>query len=733
MGIAREEHEILMRPIDMPGGRLSFCYAYWGALSDPSAVSCCLAGGAWKPAASSVTQQLSDQWSSHVWDLGVWGSGSFRLRLVFPPTSISRSTPCFYDAFQLLCDGKEIWRGDAGENWQRWYTTGFSIFKRAEHAAYAGVALHAEGRRGVHLRAVRATGFLTALSLRDCTRWTVEGNDFSDNYHDPEYGWGEGDERNGAMFLEGVTDSVIRGNRAHRVWNGLSLRRCARLLIERNDISHCSNTCLKMAQSSDNRVIRNIFSWGIRISPGEVHARDSVSLLVESGSDNNVFIRNDFSHGGDGIFIRVLNHWCSTGNLFYGNDCSYANNNAVESWSPGNRYVRNKANWSSYGFWLGGSDDTVLVGNEVCHNGLHFRNAPMHFGNAGISVVHGPSTGFVLADNRIESNAGPGVALAYKPAVPARGWLIVDNRINRNSNDERGYAGHGLFLEHCDGVIIQGNDLHGNEGSPLAIGEASARVACDGSSARYRDGLRIMTPSPVVAGCQTTLRVEGHGSGAALYRWDFGDGTNAVSNQPSIAHTFAAPGALRAVATVLGSGKAWLATRVIPVIPRGTTIAPCDTAEGWGLLPADRGSLGCDRRSFAEGEGALVISARAAMGLSLVRHLAAPADLSSSTGVCFFYRYACELFVHTGKCNRIIGLRLHSGSAGAFHVRRRWSAERAPSEERYDWAFFTAAWTEMEREGSPELSRITDLEILFGPEEPADLVFRLGALMSISP
>jgi len=53
----------------------------------------------------------------------------------------------------------------------------------------------------------------------------------------------------------------------------------------------------------------------------------------------NRFLANDFTHGGDGIFIRVLDHWCSTGNLFEGNDCSHANNNAVEAWSPGNTYV----------------------------------------------------------------------------------------------------------------------------------------------------------------------------------------------------------------------------------------------------------------------------------------------------------------------------------------------------------------------------------------------------------
>ena len=60
----------------------------------------------------------------------------------------------------------------------------------------------------------------------------------------------------------------------------------------------------------------------------------------------------------------------SRGNVFVENDTSYANNNCVESWSPGNIFIRNKANHGSYGFWLGGGDQTVPIGNEAAFNGL---------------------------------------------------------------------------------------------------------------------------------------------------------------------------------------------------------------------------------------------------------------------------------------------------------------------------------------------------------------------------
>ena len=196
----------------------------------------------------------------------------------------------------------------------------------------------------------------------------MEGCDFSDNFHDPEFGWGERKPM-GGMVLTRISKSVIRNNKANRVWDGLSLIESDDNEVAANDLSHCSDVCLKMWIACRNVIRDNNLSYGLRIKPGEVHARDSTSVLVESGSNDNRFYRNNITHGGDGVFIRVLNGWVSTGNLFIENDCSYANNNGFEAWSPGNTYVRNQANHCSYGFWLGGSDQTVLTENEAAYNG----------------------------------------------------------------------------------------------------------------------------------------------------------------------------------------------------------------------------------------------------------------------------------------------------------------------------------------------------------------------------
>jgi hypothetical protein len=224
--------------------------------------------------------------------------------------------------------------------------------KAGDPKSFAGIGISADGCSGVTIRNIKVRGFQAGLKASDGDAWLVEGSDFSGNFHDPEFGWGE-QGRFGGMILTRISRSVIRGSAARESWNALDLSECDDDLIERNDLSHASNVCLKLWTSSRNQIIENDLSWGLRIKPGEVHARDSTCVLIESGSNENRFWRNDITHGGDGVFIRVLNGWVSTGNVFVENDCSWANNNCVESWSPGNTYIRNKANHGSYGFWLG--------------------------------------------------------------------------------------------------------------------------------------------------------------------------------------------------------------------------------------------------------------------------------------------------------------------------------------------------------------------------------------------
>jgi len=215
--------------------------------------------------------------------------------------------------------------------------------------------------------------------------------------------------------------------------------------------------------SSRNRILHNNLSWGIRIDPGEVHARDSTSVLIESGSNDNYFFRNDITHGGDGIFIRVLNGWVSTGNVFVENDCSWANNNCVESWSPGNTYIRNKANHCSYGFWLGGSDRSVLIGNEAAYNGLPDgkHNAPeSDFGHGGIVIVHGTGTHSVIDGNHCHHNNGGGIVLRGDLGTSGGAWRMQHVIVQNNILEDNRY---GIFARFTDDLFLGGNYFSGNE------------------------------------------------------------------------------------------------------------------------------------------------------------------------------------------------------------------------------------------------------------------------------
>ena len=258
--------------------------------------------------------------------------------------------------------------------------------------------------------------------------------------------------------------STITHCRANRVWDACVLVNSADNTIEENDFSHTSNTALKLWTSSRNRVRRNNLSYGLRKDPGEVHARDSTCVLIESGSNDNHLEDNNCTHGGDGIFIRVLNGWVSTGNVFEGNDCSYANNNGFEAWSPRNVYRHNKANHCSYGFWLGASDQTVLDGNEASYNGdpQGFHNSP-HLpggGHAGIVFMFGPSSHTICPEQHLRREQRRGDRRDRRHGVArARNGRPTTGSSNRNTLEKNRW---GLFLQHADWIDLAANSISDN-------------------------------------------------------------------------------------------------------------------------------------------------------------------------------------------------------------------------------------------------------------------------------
>lgn len=431
--------------------------------------------------------------------------------------------------------------------------------------SFSGTGVLLEGVRNVVVKNLKARGFDRGLWAEDCEGLLIEGCDFSDNHHNPEFGWGEYERVGGILFTR-VSRSVVRGNRANRVWNGCDLFESDENLIASNDFSYCSNVCLKLWTSSRNQILDNNLSYGIRISPGEVHARDSTSVLIESGSNDNAFYRNDITHGGDGVFIRVLNGWVSTGNLFVENDCSFANNNCVESWSPGNTYIRNKANHGSYGFWLGGSDQTVLRGNEAAYNGLPQgnHNAPEPgFGHGGIVIVGGASSHTLIDGNYCHHNAGGGIVFrgdtAEKPQWRTHHWIVQRNRLEANR--------FGIWGQRGDWIVLAANEFVGNERDvhfsdvtdAVQLGSA-ARAAGEGSALRAPIAI-LEAPSHARVGEPVLFDASRSRdpSGSPLsFTWNLG-GIRAEGER--VARVFSEPGFYRVGLTVSNGSLADLAFR----------------------------------------------------------------------------------------------------------------------------------------------------------------------------
>ncbi len=434
---------------------------------------------------------------------------------------------------------------------------------------YKNFGIFADGVSRVTLKNVKAKGWETGLKVVNGSEWLVEGCDFSDNFHDPEHGWGDQGNRGGIVF-ERVTGSTVRKCKANRVWDGISLTDSDENMIEENDFSHCSNTCLRLWTAGRNKIVKNNLSWGLRIKTGEVHARDSACVLVEAGSNDNHFLENDITHGGDGVFVRALNGWVSSGNLFERNDASYAHNNCFEAQSPRNTYRGNKANHGSHGFWLGISDKTIVEDNEACYNGdpAGHHNAPFAFnyvpknpksGHAGI-IFAGPSSHTIARRNKCLGNNGAGIAM-FGDGSPQRKfkafhWVLEENVIRDNR--------WGIYMEFADWIDMAANVCEDNRESNLVTGGVATNLTVHRDDSRIAQPPKAALSGPSFGKVGEEFALDASAStdpdGKPLsFRWDFGDGT--IATGPRVLHTFKETGFYRIGMTVTNGRFSDLAYR----------------------------------------------------------------------------------------------------------------------------------------------------------------------------
>jgi parallel beta-helix repeat protein len=595
--------------------------------------------------------------------------------------------------------------------------------------SFAGTAVTADGRSTVTLKGLTARGFLLGLYVKNATGWTITGNNFSDNFSDPSHDWGdprrihEGNAPAGAIALNQVSYSTVAGNRGDNVWDGLYLYYSDYNTINgANHFSYCSNVCLKMWHSSGNTVSGNVMSYGIRVSPGETHARDSASALIETGSNDNRFLDNDFTHGGDGVFIRVLNGWVSKRNYFYNNDVSFAHNNGFESWSPDNTFENNIANKCSYGFWLGGSDHTVMIGNTAAYNGTVNANAPEpDFGNAGVAVVNGSSSHFIFMNNNIHDNGdsshpATGLAIRYTLDYPAFHWIIQKNTIAYNSK-------YGLFYKDTKWVDLAANTITGNPQGNIYNGGNVTDVYSRTASVTdpVPDARSTISTATVQVGTAVTFNSSASTAPSGLpltSLWHFGDGTTATG--PQVTHVFTTPGFKRVGLTVNDSRMAdlqWFDVHVITANPETGTEDPATSWSYWLESPADTAVLVTDTTERMAGARSLRVDANASSGVHWYYPAARNAqwNLSGNNQLSFWMR---SLNQNSGGFESSSPtVRLYTSATSYYQYAAADLLDREVySEGRDGWKYFTmpfegnADWRRTVV-GSPSLANINYLEL----------------------
>lgn len=560
-----------------------------------------------------------EDWTTVMADLSAYKGKTITLRLSYESsTEIAEDASLRIDTIELREDGVRTFSDMAEAKvfywWDVAYGNGEKVadnmknkpFDRTSYrvptSSFKGTGILADGVSDVTIKGLTLSGFKNAMYIKNASNMTIIENDLSNNYTDPNGGWG--DQLGGALTLESVKGSTVKDNVAFNNANGIYMKYSDNNTIRNNQFAICSDVCLEMWNSSNNDIRDNDFSWGIRIDAyEEVHARDSTSQLMESGSNYNYFYRNDFTHGGDGIFIRVGNGWSCEGNVFEENDTSFANNNAVESWAGRNYFIRNKANYSSYGFWLGGTDESDVLYNEVAYNGIKPCNAAERgAGNGGLVFLNGTAEHIRIVGNDVHDNNGSGVAVRYDvsktPGYVAGHILIQNNRITGTTKG----AGNGdaIYLDSVDWVDVSGNLMEGNVNNGVFQNRNGANpvtnvIERDGTYIADEKAYESIVPTAEIKADRTVFHVDEEITFSAAdsyspagkelsYRWSMGDGYGpdaTVKTGKEVKFTFDKPGYYDVAVTVTDGTWSDIAWLNVNVTAAGEEIGTESDASDW--------------------------------------------------------------------------------------------------------------------------------------------------------
>ena len=287
---------------------------------------------------------------------------------------------------------------------------------------FFGLAIIIRNSKNVTVKNLNAKGYKVALMVRNTESLLLENCDLSYNYRPKlnstqekedisdwmSYHHNEKDEwlRYGAaIYLRSCNSFTIKNCKVTGGQNALMMTECNDGMIYNNDFSFNSGIGIGMYRSSRNNVMYNRVIFNVRGYSHGVYNRgqDSAGILVYEQSNNNLFYKNNVTHGGDGFFLWAGQTTMDTGkggcndNILMGNDFSYAPTNGVEVTFSRNKIIDNRMYECDHGIWGGYSYESDISNNK-------FRN-----NRIGIAIEHGQQ-------NRLSYN------LFYKDKEAIRLW-----------------------------------------------------------------------------------------------------------------------------------------------------------------------------------------------------------------------------------------------------------------------------------------------------------------------
>jgi parallel beta-helix repeat protein len=317
----------------------------------------------------------------------------------------------------------------------------------AKRDEFTGIGINIEGRKNVTIKNAVVRGYKNnirvlksenvkiincdvsySMAERMCTLSVPGNNMLWIRWLNSWRGYGCG------IWMEGTTNSTIRKCRSIYAQNGILIVNSNNNLITENDCAFNDGWGVGLWYSSDNIVSWNLADFGNR-KRGVEFGGDSTCFLVCGECNRNYIVGNSMTHGGDGFFlantpkedldllkIPLGKTGAADDNIIAYNDGSYAAANAFEgTFARGNIYYKNWADDCNYGFWLGFSNDTFVLDNEIKRNGQQ-----------GIAIENG--SGNHIENNVFEANHGAAVYLwlghdESKDTHPSCNFEVRDNII----------------------------------------------------------------------------------------------------------------------------------------------------------------------------------------------------------------------------------------------------------------------------------------------------------------